>query len=322
MEQKNEEIARFLARREEGEAVNLRAFFYKLIGYWYLFIPAVLIGVGCAVAYNWYARPAYAVTGSLFVKEKDEESISLDDLFNNLQLKSDVKIPNHLGILASFHVNRKVIENLGWHVTWFAGGELRGARHRGEDPYLVITDSIDGNPANVPLHVKKTGPGKYVIHANSRPVIDGERTTVKFREEGMFGKPFRNKFFSFTLQETAPATKGSFYFVFNDQDGLTLDYMKRLEVTRLDKNMDLIGIRLITDNPEKDISYVNELENVYIEYGIEAKNRAAENAILFIDRQLSAIADSMGKDSDLYSFLLERRSEAEVKKASAVSEVE
>ncbi len=224
MEQKDDTISKFYAGREERDAIHLKSFICKLISYWRWFIPSMIIGISGTIIYNWYTPATYAVTGTLFVEEKNEESISLNNIFDNIQLKHDVKIPNHLGILTSFSLNRQVIENLGWD------------------------------------------------------------------EE--------------------------------DEDSLALDYIERLEVTRLDKNMDLISICLKTTNPQKDIEYVNELEDAYIAYGIKQKNQASENTIRFINRQLAAVADTLGKNNDLYAYLLEKRSEAEITKASNVSDVE
>ncbi|MEN6453513.1 MAG: polysaccharide biosynthesis tyrosine autokinase [Prolixibacteraceae bacterium] len=224
MEQKDDKIIRFYTRREEGDAIHLKSFICELISYRRWFIPCIIIGIGVAVIYNSYIPATYAVSGTLFVEEKNEESISLNTIFDNIQLKQDVKIPNHLGILKSFSLNRQVIENLGWD------------------------------------------------------------------EE--------------------------------DKDALALDYIERLEVTRLDKNMDLISIWLKTKYPQKDVKYVNALEDAYIAYGIKQKNQASENTIRFINGQLAAVADTLGKNSDLYAYLLEKRSEAEITRASNVSDVE
>lgn len=224
MEQKDDKIIRFYTKREEGDALHLKSFICKLIGYWRWFIPCAIVGIGAAVIYNSYIPATYAVSGTLFVEEKNEESVSLNSIFDNIQLKQDVKIPNHLGILKSFSLNRRVIENLGW-----------------DEP---------------------------------------------------------------------------------NKDALALDYIGRLEVTRLDKNMDLISIWLSTTNPQKDVAYVNELEDAYVAYGIKQKNQASENTIRFINRQLEAVADTLGKNSALYAYLLEKRSEAEITRASNVSDVE
>jgi capsular exopolysaccharide synthesis family protein len=322
MEQRHEDIARFISGREEGEAFSLKAFVYKLIGYWYWFVPAMIIGMGAAVIYNWYTPATYAVTGTLFVEEKSEESISLNNLFDHIQLKQDVKIPNHLGILASFSLNRQVIENLGWKVTWFRDGRIRNSSLITEEPFKVIPDPAGRNLPNIPLYVEKLSSDRFVVYTGSKPSVTGEQNEIRFKQEGEFGKRFKNQYFSFTLLNNNLPDKGKYYFMFVDQDALALDYMKRLEITRLDKNMDLISIRLESRNPQKDIEYVNELENVYVAYGLKQKNKASEKAVRFIDQQLKAVADTLGKDNDLYAYLLEKRSEAEVTKASSVSDIE
>ncbi len=321
MEHKNEQMALFLSRRNEVEAFNLKTFLRKLISRWRWFVPVMAFGLAIAIIYNRFSPPTYAVTGSLFVQERTEENISLNNLFDNLQLRHDVKIPNHLGILASFKMNRQVIENLGWHVAWYRDGKIRNSR-LAEQPFRVETGPADKNLPDVPLHVERTGPQKYVIYTDSKPLVVGKQIEIRFREEGEFGKKFKNQYFSFILQDEGIQEKGKYFFIFQDQDKLALDYISRLELTRLDKNMDLISIRLSTHDPQKDMAYVNELEDTYVRYSVERKNQASEKSLRFIERQLATVADTLGKDNDMYRYLLEKRAEAEITRASNVSDVE
>ena len=321
MEQRREDIGRFISRSEEGEAINLKAFLRKLAGYWRWFVPAMLAGAGVALLYNAYSPATYGVTGTLFVEEKTEEKISLNDIFDNLQLRHDVKIPNHLGLLTSFSLNRQVIGKLGWNVVWFREGRFRNSPLNTEDPFEVVPDTTEGNLPNVPLYIEKLSPDSFTISTGATPLVVGQDVEISFSETGRFGEKFSNQYFHFTLNDKDLPLEGRFYFMFKDRDELALDYIKRLEVTRLDKNMDLIRVWLRTTNPGKDIEYVKELEKAYVEFGLRQKQLAADNSIRFIERQLASVADSAGRHTALYTYLTERRAEAEIRKASLTADV-
>jgi len=60
--------------------------------------------------------------------------------------------------------------------------------------------------------------------------------------------------------------------------------------------------------PEQEADYINKLMEIYISQGLEAKNQMADSTIMFIDRQISIIADSLKEAEDnLQNFRLENK---------------
>jgi len=319
----NEEILKLLSQREE-ETIDIKQFIFRLLSYWYWFAIAAVIGGGAVMIYNKYAPASYDVTSSLLIKDQNDKGMDLENLFDNLQMKSNVKIQNHIGILTSFSVNYQVIQNLGWYVSWFREMPFGDFSLYGDEPYEVAFDPADENLKHVPVYVIPQDSGKFLIKVDSNVHIKGQDVDVDFEQEGEFGKKFKNKYFSFTLKKKkgfAIDDSDDDYFVFNDLDELTLNYLKKLEVSEVNKDADIISMKVSGQSPDKEITYLNELGNVYIEYGLKEKNRTSENTIRFIDQQLTAIVDTLRLTS---TQLTNYRSENKVfnlsEKASLVSQ--
>ena len=302
---KSDELLK-LINQEKSKSINPKELVFKFLKYWYWFIIAGVIGGSCSIIYSKYAPPEYSVNSLILVKNNKGDGMNLDNLFNNLQLKSDVKIENHIGILTSFSLNKKVIENLKWHTSWFQKMPFGDYNLYGKEPYEVVSDSSKVNLTSIPIYIKNNGDGRYTVKVNSKTIQQGEEMIIDFEDVGVFGQKFSNRYFNFTLNEIYPENKdlinnSSYYFAFNDPDLLTLNYLKRLDVSSVNKNADLIRLKLEGQCPAKEITYLNELGQVYIQFGLTEKNLTSENTIQFIDEQLSEIVDTLKVTGDNFT---------------------
>lgn len=293
----NDELLKLLDQKEP-EPVDIKEILFKFLRYWHWFVIAGVLGVASAIIYNKYAPPGYSVSSLVLVKEKSGDGMNLDDLFSSFQLKSDVKIENHIGVLTSFSLNRKVVENLRWYTSWYKDMPFGDYNLYGNEPYQIIIESPKDNLTNIPIFIKNLGDGTYSVKVDAKTLHHKTEISVDFEETGKFGEKFTNKYFSFILNELQPdneelINEGDLYFVFNDLDLLALDYLKRLEISAVNKNADLIKMDLEGQSPAMEIAYLNELGHVYIQFGLSEKNLTSENTIEFIDKQLGAIVDTL-----------------------------
>ena len=296
----NEDLLKLITRKDE-DPVNVKEFLFRLLRYWYWFIISGFIGLGIAYFYNKYVPSNYSVSSLVLVKEKKADGLNLDNLFDNFQLKSDVKIENHIGILTSFSINRQVVENLGWYVSWYQEMPFGDYDLFGREPYKIEVDPSGRNLTEVPLYIKSLSNKKYLISVDAEVNIDGKEEQLNFEQVVGVGEKFSNEYFNFILYETANNGGGNYYFRFNDLNNLALSYKNKLEVTAINKNADLISLKLEGQLPVAEMSYLNELTHVYIQFGLKEKNLTSENTIRFIDRQLADIVDTLKITSDNFS---------------------
>jgi tyrosine-protein kinase Etk/Wzc len=296
----------------QEEPVHIKEFLMRTAYYWKWFAVSLFIGVGAATLYNRFAAPEYEINATVLV-EDEKKGMEMSSLFEGLNMGGTVKIQNHIGLLQSYSLNYKTLENLGWKVSWFEDTpfyekDLYGS----EPPYLVTSSGTKANPTGIPIHITRVSEIEYLVEADGKkPDINGQELEVKLNAKGTFGRPFENGPFSFTIEKNN-ASKGNtsvaYFFSFNDIEQLALAYKRKLVVNLVDKQSDLISLQLKGVNPVREMDYLNELGRVYIKYGLTEKNRTSENTLRFIDSQLLGITDSLYRaENNFTSFRSEKK---------------
>ena len=79
----------------------------------------------------------------------------------------------------------------------------------------------------------------------------------------------------------------------------------KLSVTPIQEEASLVTLTTTGYVPEQEADYLNKLMKVYLEFGLEYKNKTAAQTIDFIEKQLGTISDSLKlAENDLESFRL------------------
>jgi len=81
--------------------------------------------------------------------------------------------------------------------------------------------------------------------------------------------------------------------VFKDINSLTPKYLKEVEISLEDKKSELINVQLFGPNPKKSADFINELNQVFISFGVKKKNQMSESSINFIDTTLVGISNTL-----------------------------
>ena len=279
---------------EKEDILNVKKFFHKLLRSWYWFLLGGIIGAGIGYYKTKTTNPTFEVKSLYFVKSDNGPNIGLDNIpftrnFGNVNLQ------NHIGILTSQTINRRVLENLDWSVSWYRKLRFRNVEMYGNEPFDVVFDKNSENLKNVPLLVQMLDTVHYKVTVDSKSWINGRETEVRFSQKGIIGKIFSNDYFNFTLYPKNVRIGDQFHFLFNDFEDQVYKYMSRLDVEPAEdgSRADLISLSLTNTVPQKAADYLNELSRVYIEYELTEKNHKSATTIEFIDSQLKDVVDTL-----------------------------
>jgi capsular exopolysaccharide synthesis family protein len=296
---KNDELMSLLLQKESSP-YNIKDFLLKILYYWKWFVLAGILSLVLAYFINKFTPATYKAQSTLMVKEQVSK-LSMSDLFGGGALQSDVKIDNYISQITSFTLNHKVLENLGWYISWYKTNPLGDYDMFGQEPCAVEYDKKAFNLKSVPVFIQLIDSTHYSIEVDTQTSILGIPTHVAFNQTVQFGDKFENQYFSFILHKRNTALHGSFYFVFNNLDYLCLNTIGRLHVSTPNKNTNLINLSISGQNPAKQIDYLNELAAVYIHYGLKEKNKISDNTIQFIDHLLKDIVDTLKSTSNEFT---------------------
>ncbi len=287
---------------EKEQPLNIKEFLFKILNKWYWFAICGFLGLSMAWIYNKFAVSIWQIESTVLVSD-GSKAVGVDNLFESLNLGKTINLDNHIGLLKSYNLNRQTIENLKWQTSWFAKGRFIDPEYYKDEPYKVLKpDGIDYpsneiiNPTGVSVYVTTLSENRYQIYYKFEKRTDnGEVQPIEVNQEGRTGIPFVSQNFRFTLEKglVKPEIGATDYFRFNDINSMALKYQGKLSVSPTTKASEMLKLSVPGSQPAREVDFLNELMNVYIQFGLREKNRTSENTVLFIDTQLAGIADSL-----------------------------
>lgn len=280
---------------EQHNSFDIKKFFYRIVRKWHWFAISIFIGLLAAWSYNHYMPSEYSIHSSLIVNEYESgiKRLSMTQGSSNNDRNVDVLTQDHAGRLKSHILSLNTLKSLGWNILWYQKTPLYSKDLYGNEPYSLKLQSNQVNLTDVPVFVKQLSDTEYQVDVESKS--DSLAIPIKFSEKGRFGELFNNKYFNFTLYKINGrlVSKKDLFFVINNLNNLALNYQKKLKVISDEKKLDYMDLILSESNAKRGVDFLNRLEQTYIEYGLDEKNRVAENTMEFIDNQLKIITDSL-----------------------------
>nr|WP_319509294.1 polysaccharide biosynthesis tyrosine autokinase [uncultured Draconibacterium sp.] len=297
--EKIEEIISLIDSHEKKETKNV---FLKYIKKWPWFV--VLCALGVAAGYYIYLNSpnTYKVQSRILIK-KDDNSLSAVFSSNNpiMAMGKKANIENQIGILKSYTLYRKALKNLNWETSWYRKELLYDAELYKQPPFELKVPPNGINAQNTTIEIIALNDRKYSIKAEGTTHQNGPLQTIAIETTQKFGEPYYNEFFNFTITKGDGKTGQKYLLRFNDINTLTTQYLAKTKIELVDLNSDLISISIEGEKPYKEADFINELNRVFIDFGMENKNENSENSVKFIDSQLARIKSSLGTAEEKFS---------------------
>ncbi|MBN1820783.1 MAG: polysaccharide biosynthesis tyrosine autokinase [Prolixibacteraceae bacterium] len=291
-----EKIEELINTIENQEKDKTRNDYFRYFRNWHWFVISVFAALAVALILYKSTPETYKVQSRLIIFA-EENKISEELSFNEPRYNERSNISDEVGILSSYSVFRKAIENLNWKTSWykssfFSKTELYNA------PFDVITQEDAVNLAGIPLKITILNDQEYLVAVNSKANINGVNQKISFKEKASFNKPFKNDYFHFSLSNRSGVTSENFSFVFNDESFLTSVYQKKVEITANPRESELVIVESQGEVPQKEADFLNELNKVFIEFDMDKRNRTSENSVQFIDEQTKEIKATLTKSEE------------------------
>lgn len=296
----------------DDETIDFKRYLSLFISNWYWFAIALFITLVIAYAKNRYSEKIYTVSSTLLIKDDQLGGGGTSDLANifpgSSVFRSEQNLKNEIGILRSFSLNYRVMQELpDFHVAYYGVGR-RGiveSQIYKNAPFKVVYDSLEKQSIGVTVNVKILSADNYTLE------IDGDND---FRKTLSFGERFSEKGFDFTIYPNLgsfsfdPDASNRFYFYFVSPAGLANQYRGKLSIAPIEEEATLVTLSTSGSAPQQEADYLNKLMEVYLQQGLEVKNQTAEKTIEFIDGQIGSISDSLSKvENSLENFRLSNR---------------
>lgn len=290
-----------ISNQEEG--FDFKKIIYLLFRQWYWLVLFGAIGLIGAFGYTKLTKPIYLTSTTVLVPEKSK-SMDMKDLFNGIGGMTNNNIYNQIELIKSYYTINQTLLNLNWRTSWYEKDMFIWRGIYKQEPFDVQETPNFINAKGVFIYITPKSGDNYTIKVDGKIYQNGVKTDVKFEASGTFDRPFINKYFNFTLLKkvnNVEAQSNNYYFVFNDLNDVVISYMQRLNVIVKDKKGDIIECSIQSEEPDRDVEFLNELIRVYTEGKMDFKNEADRRSLNFINDQLAGISDSLNTASTKFS---------------------
>jgi tyrosine-protein kinase Etk/Wzc len=299
--------------------LDYKKILFDLLHFWWLFAITIPLALGIVFALHRYSTPVYRASMSMLMEERGSE-MPQNDMMEGFGLTPGQRsLDNQIAVLTSRDIIRKTIDQLDFHVSYFAAGRLKDTEIYSNTGFEVYFDSSEVQLLNVPIFITAIDDNHFelsVYTENASTINYKEETTstlggmLDFKQVFAFGEwihtPWLNaRIENHNLRNTSDR---AYYFVFNHPENLTAHYANVLKAQKLGENSSIVHISVTGHNHQKNITFLKKLSETFINTNLEKKNQIATNTINFIEEQLVVISDSLAKKgSQLSTFRTENQ---------------
>jgi tyrosine-protein kinase Etk/Wzc len=287
----------FRKNTSEDDTIDIKDLFYRIKRSWHWIALCGLLGLMIAYFVNGILRANYEISAKLYAPNENK-GVSMDQLFGaaGLPSKNPINVQNYIGILSSFSITRQTLENLDWRVSWYEASLFGDVDLYKYAPFRIESFNPLLNLPGVEVRINPIDNNTCSISVDDEIKIGGSFKKIAFETRYTYGDSLRNEYFNFVMNKEPGVTINpdkEYILMFNDLNKLAMKYQARLTIELVDVEAEIIHLKLASQQPEREADFLNELCQVFIDFGLRAKNRTSENTVNFIDAQLSGIVDSL-----------------------------
>ncbi|MFC2138881.1 GumC family protein [Bacteroidota bacterium] len=251
----------------------------------------IFIGLSIAYYINRYAEEVFTVTASVIISD-NQSAGSIDNIFTEYlgRYRRRAVVENEISVLKSYRLARQTIDELDeFRITYMGYGRIRERLLYKNAPFVVEIDTSEYNLLNYPVFISDVKGNRFRLEINEHHEID---TILQF------GQKYKTDIFSFTINkryEKSDFSYAKYSFKINKFNSLANSYLNKLSIEVNDERGSILNLSISGPIPQQATDYLNKLNEMYIQYGLDEKNKTSELSIEFIEDQLQGIKDSVKK---------------------------
>ena len=256
--------------------------------YWYLFVIALAIALGMAMLKNRKWIPTYYSQGTIVIKESNPYGGSSSALMQGFSVDAGYKnVKNQMIMLGSYDLMSRVVDSLPFlNVEYITQGRFKTRQLYRNTPVTIDFTRLEGRAYDILFQLKFDEDGTMHISSTDE--------AIPLELEAHYGVPVSCPLFDITIWPTAMMNGyEKIYFRFRSHDSLVTEFMGRLNLSFVSDGSTVLAISLVSETPQRDCEFIDELAQIYLMQNLEKKNEVAENSIRFINEQLENLQASL-----------------------------
>jgi capsular exopolysaccharide synthesis family protein len=260
---------------------------FRLLKYWYLFVIALVIALGLAYLKNQYWTPTYRTVSTIMIEDSRRATDLTAGFYMGGQSKS---IINQMIVYRSFDLLNKAVDQLAVTNEIYEKNRFKQINRYKSAAIEIFENYVDGSAYAMEFNIRGLTDSTYQVSYR------GDDFRAPFVKTGVYGQSLQHNLFFMTVQKTNLFENNpmyDYYFRFLPKGALQGVYRGSLNCRPLEEGATVMEISVIGKNVERDIDFLNAMNEQYFNDNLNRKNTAAEKSIEFINKQLMIIKDSL-----------------------------
>ncbi len=259
---------------------------------WYWVVGSLIVALVIAFLINRYATPIFVVSASV-INNKFEDPKSLDvasQVFDGGQyFRQPIDVPREMRILKASDIFYETLGELDLQIKYYLIGRMKTTEVDNPPVALVFSDS-SSTPWGLELNIRVFDDNTYGISQANREEWSAWAKGKKL----VFGNIYRLNGYKFSVEKTGSSVPDySIACQVVSMENLVNEYKNRLDIKTNNATSSIFVFSLQSENPSKDLRFLEHYLETIVEKGLENKNLYATNTINFIDQQMEMISDSL-----------------------------
>ncbi|MEO7992386.1 MAG: polysaccharide biosynthesis tyrosine autokinase [Chryseolinea sp.] len=278
-----------LDQSHQGFSLDFKRVAYRAIRHWYVIVISLGVAFTTAFYKNRYTQPVYPVSASILIREMQATG-GAELLYKNALIDPYRNYLNEPYIIRSYPLIEKVITNINFHVSFYREG------------YFMTTESYSYVPVRAEWcgqETVKTGSFIFMLTDENHYELKGfsDNESVKPQQFALNDSiDFRGYHLCITRilsRELESYINVPFQIVIQNPRTVAGSYISRLSVKWPEEGAGIINLSLSGNDPEKEVDFLTNLIDTYIQLDLDKKNETADRTIDFIQKQIIGIKDSL-----------------------------
>ena len=298
-----------------SNAFIIKDFLSKAFSIKYIYIASILICMSLAFLINKFSPTVYEVNSIIGpIDDKRSALLGSNDLFKGLGAFEQAKnLENDINNAKSFTLVSATLNKMNLGVGYFNQrdnifGQTQQIYPR--SPFSVSIDKSHIQPVNAKFHIDILDRNSFRLTSSEDEIslynyvdniIVSEKNILKIDTICKFNETISNNKFRFAVSLSNEYTfnkkeeEGLYYFEFYHLEDLSKQYLENIEVKPVSIRSSLLNVRFQGKNLNLTIDFLNRYLETFLDDNLSKKNKISNNAIIFIDSQISEISDSLVK---------------------------
>lgn len=280
---------------EEESSFDIMEWVENFLHYWYLFVIGVIISLGLAYLQNRKIIPSYKSAGTIIIQEKGTAGNGNQALLQGFGVQAAYRnSTNQIIMLGSNDLIGRTVDSLPrLKVDFISRGSFKTRNLYSNSPVIMSVDYVSPEAYDMEFRLHINPNGTYEIN------VDDNKRFKNLKLIGRFGIPIQHNLFFGTLYDTGYLVGNQdIYMKFRSRESLINDFQGRIGFSWKAEGSSVLEISLVSETPERDVDFINQLAKTYLSDNLEMKNDAANKTIKFIDGQLSVLSQSLSVSED------------------------